>query len=187
MFFDNWFGLLRAVVVGSLAYAGLVLFLRASGKRTLAKMNAFDLVITVALGSTLATVLLSKDVALLEGMAGLATLILLQFLVTRLSVWSTAVRRLVRAEPTLLYFRSELLHTALDRQRVTESEVFQAVRASGHGSLDQVEAVVLESDGSFSVVSKEPGPGLALRDVPGAGVGKESEQPAADAGRAAGS
>lgn len=67
MFFDNGFGLLRAVVVGILAYGGLLLFLRASGKRTLAKMNAFDLVVTVALGSTLATVLLTEDVALLEG------------------------------------------------------------------------------------------------------------------------
>lgn len=53
MFFDGWSDLLRILVVGSLAYAGLVGFLRVSGKRTLAKMNAFDLVVTVALGSTL--------------------------------------------------------------------------------------------------------------------------------------
>ena len=68
MIFDTWFGLLRVLVVGTAAYAALVLLLRASGKRTLAKLNAFDLVVTVALGSTLATVLLSKDVALAEGL-----------------------------------------------------------------------------------------------------------------------
>jgi uncharacterized membrane protein YcaP (DUF421 family) len=68
MFFDSWFGLLRVVVVGTLAYVALVVLLRASGKRTLAKLNAFDLIVTVALGSTLATVLLSKSVALLEGL-----------------------------------------------------------------------------------------------------------------------
>lgn len=67
MFFDGWTGLLRVLVVGTLAYAALVLLLRVSGKRTLSKMNAFDLVVTVALGSTLATVLLSRDVALAEG------------------------------------------------------------------------------------------------------------------------
>jgi uncharacterized membrane protein YcaP (DUF421 family) len=67
MFFDSWTGMLRVVVVGTLAYAALVLLLRATGKRTLSKMNAFDLVVTVALGSTLATVLLSKDIALAEG------------------------------------------------------------------------------------------------------------------------
>jgi uncharacterized membrane protein YcaP (DUF421 family) len=63
MFFDSWDGLLRVVVVGILAYTGLVLLLRISGKRTLSKMNAFDFVVTVALGSTLATILLSSDVA----------------------------------------------------------------------------------------------------------------------------
>ncbi|MBY8851878.1 hypothetical protein K7G98_27780 [Saccharothrix sp. MB29] len=67
MFFDSWDGLLRVVVVGVCAYAALVVLLRLSGKRTLAKMNAFDLVATVALGSTLATVLLTSDVALAEG------------------------------------------------------------------------------------------------------------------------
>ena len=67
MFFDGWAGLLRVLVVGALAYAALVLLLRVSGKRTLSKMNAFDLVVTVALGSTLATVLPSRDVALAEG------------------------------------------------------------------------------------------------------------------------
>ncbi|HEY1189789.1 MAG TPA: YetF domain-containing protein [Gemmata sp.] len=167
MFFDNWAGVLRAVVVGVLAYGGLLLLLRAGGKRTLAKMNAFDLVVTVALGSTLATVLLTQDVALLEGLVGFGVLIVLQFVVTWLSVRSATVRRLVRAEPSLLYFRGQMLPRTLTAQRVTESEVLQAVRASGHAGFDQVEAVVLESDGTFSVVST--GSGRALRDVPGAG------------------
>lgn len=67
MLFSGWENLLRTLVVGVLAYVSLVVFLRISGKRTLSKMNAFDLIVTVALGSTLATVLLSKDVALAEG------------------------------------------------------------------------------------------------------------------------
>ncbi len=49
MFFDSWAGLLRVLVVGPLAYAALVLLLRVTGKRTLSKMNAFDLIVTVAL------------------------------------------------------------------------------------------------------------------------------------------
>lgn len=165
MFFDNWYGLGRAAVVGVLAYAGLILLLRVTGKRTLSKMNAFDLVVTVALGSTLATVLLTEDVALLEGLTGLAVLVLLQFAVTWLSVRAAAVRRLIRSEPTLLYFRGQFLPLALRRQRVTEAEVYQAVRGSGQGGMEQVEAVVLESDGTLSVVAG--GSGSALRGVPG--------------------
>jgi uncharacterized membrane protein YcaP (DUF421 family) len=97
MFFDTWWGLARIIVVGVLAYAALVLLLRVSGKRTLSKMNAFDLIVTVALGSTLATVLLSKDVSLAEGALAFALLIGLQFTVTWLSVRSLAVRRVVKA------------------------------------------------------------------------------------------
>ena len=66
IFFNGWFTLLRTTVAGILTYAALVLFLRFSGKRTLAKMNAFDLVVTVSLGSTLATITLSTDVALAQ-------------------------------------------------------------------------------------------------------------------------
>jgi uncharacterized membrane protein YcaP (DUF421 family) len=168
MFFDTWFGLARAAVVGVLAYVGLVAFLRLSGKRTLAKMSAFDLVVSVALGSTLATVLLTKDVALLEGLAGFAVLILMQFVVAWLSIRSAAFRRLVRSEPALLYFRGRFLDRSLKSERVTESEVYQAVRADGYSGMDDVEAVVLESDGSFSVVTARGGSDLALADVPGA-------------------
>lgn len=67
MVFQNWEGLARTAVVGTLAYAALILFLRVSGKRTLAKLNAFDLVVTVALGSTLSAVLLQESIALAEG------------------------------------------------------------------------------------------------------------------------
>ena len=81
MLFDSWTGLGRVVLVGALAYVALVLLLRISGKRTLSKLNAFDLVVTVALGSTLATVLLSKSVALAEGVLALGLLIFLQYAV----------------------------------------------------------------------------------------------------------
>ena len=94
-FFNDWQGLLRTLVVGVLAYITLVLFLRFSGKRTLSKMNAFDLVMTVALGSTLATVLLTESVALAEGALAFALLIGLQFVVTlvqRPSALGTATR-----------------------------------------------------------------------------------------------
>lgn len=88
MIFDSWFGLLRVLVVGVSAYAVLVLFLRLSGKRTLAKLNAFDLVVTVALGSTLSSIILGKSVALLEGVLAMALLIVLQLVITWLAVRS---------------------------------------------------------------------------------------------------
>jgi uncharacterized membrane protein YcaP (DUF421 family) len=88
MFFDTWSGLGRVLIVGTLAYVALVFLLRISGKRTLTKFNVFDLVVTVALGSTLATVLLSTSVPLAEGILALGLLIALQYAITWLSVRS---------------------------------------------------------------------------------------------------
>lgn len=153
MFFDNWFGLLRIAVVGVSAYFALIFLLRISGKRTLSKMNAFDFVVTVALGSTLATILLSQDTALAEGILALALLIFLQFVITFLSVRSKTVSRLVKSEPRLLYYRGEMLRDAMKEERVNEGEILQAMRTQGM-ERESVEAVVLESDGSFSVVNK---------------------------------
>ncbi len=79
MFFHGWEGIVRTVLVGVLAYACLVLFLRISGKRTLAKLNAFDLVVTVALGSTLSAILLQQSIGLAKGATALALLILMQY------------------------------------------------------------------------------------------------------------
>src|SRR4051794_33441886 len=113
MFFDTWYELARVLIVGTAAYAALLTVLRISGKRTLAKMNAFDLVITVALGSTLATVLLSGDVSLAEGILALVLLVALQFAVAWAAVRSPRVSALVKSEPTMLYFRGQFLHDAL--------------------------------------------------------------------------
>ena len=120
VFFAGWSGLVRVAIVGTLAYVALVLLLRVSGKRTLSKMNAFDLVVTVALGSTLATVILSKDVALVEGGTAFALLVGLQFGITWLSVRSASVRRLVKAEPTLLLYQGSVLPDQLQRSETIE-------------------------------------------------------------------
>ena len=154
VFFDGWESLLRTLIVGLLAYVGLVAFLRVSGKRTLSKMNAFDLVVTVALGSTLATILLNKDVTLAQGALAYALLIGMQFVVTWSSVRARWVRRVVTGEPALLLHRGVFQTHALRKARVTEDEVRAAVRAAGLAALDEVEAVVLETDGSFSVIRR---------------------------------
>lgn len=157
VFFDGWEGLARTLAIGVMAYVVMITFLRISGKRTLSKMNAFDLIVTVALGSTLATVLLSKDVALAEGAVAFAVLIGLQFIVTWSSVRARWVRKLVTGEPRMLYYRGELLSDSLRKARVTVDEVEAAVRSSGMAALDDAESVVLETDGSFSVIKRQQG------------------------------
>ncbi len=170
MFFDGWIDLGRVLAVGAIAYIVLIVLLRISGKRTLTKMNAFDLVVTVALGSTLATILLSRDVALAEGMLGFAVLIALQFLVTWSSVRSDFIGRLIKSDPSLLYYRGDMLTDALRGERVTPAEVRAAVRLQGISQIEEVEAVILETDGTFSVLrtaGKTPSAGIEdIRNYP---------------------
>lgn len=155
--FESWSSLLRTGVIGVLAYASLVVLLRISGRRTLSKMNAFDLVVTVALGSTLATVLLNGDVSLAQGSLAFALLIGMQFLVTWSSVRASWVRNVVTGEPALLLYRGAILSRAMRKSRVTEDELRSAVRSAGKPRLEDLEAVVLETDGSFTVVAENAG------------------------------
>lgn len=152
--FDGWSGVVRIVIIAPAAYIALVLILRLSGKRTLSKLNAFDLIITVAIGSTLASVITSKSLALVEGLTALLLLVMMQFVVTAVSVRFHGVDRLVKAEPTLLLRDGELLPAAMRRQRVTENEVQAAARAAGIQTLDKLEAVFLETDGSLTALPR---------------------------------
>lgn len=168
MFFDGWFPIMKTLISGVAAYIALIFVLRICGKRTLSKWNAFDYVVTIALGSTLATILLSKEITVIQGLSALALLVLLQFAVTWLSVRSQAFSHLVKARPTLLLWHGEFQSNALCRSRVTEEEVRAALRNQGFANMSQGKAVVLETDGSFSVIGEavEDGPST-LMDVQG--------------------
>ena len=76
--FDGWSGVVRILIIAPAAYAALVLILRLSGKRTLSKLNAFDLIVTIAIGSTLASIITTKTLALVEGLTALLLLVLMQ-------------------------------------------------------------------------------------------------------------
>ena len=155
LFFNGWAGPVRTLVIGVLAYVMLIVFLRVSGKRTLSKMNAFDFIVTVALGSTLASILLSRDVTLVQGGVALAVLVGLQFVVTWTSVRVEWVRKVVTGEPSLLLLRGELLPETMRRSRVTEADVRSALRAAGLERPEEAAAVVLETDASFSVIKRD--------------------------------
>lgn len=165
MYFGDWLGLVRTVAVGVPVYFGIILLLRITGKRALAKINAYGLVVTVALGSTLATTLMSKDVQLAEGLLAVGLLLGLQFIIAALVLRFPLFRRLVTQRPSLLLYRGELLEDELKSERVTREELEAAVRSSGHMSFTAIHAVVLETDGNFSVIVKDEGDPDAMQNI----------------------
>lgn len=170
MFFHNFMELGRILLVGSLAYLSLIVMLRVTGNRTLSKMNAFDFIVTIALGSVLATVLLDNSVSLSEGAVAFFVLIGMQFIVTWLSVRFPIIDRLVKSVPVLLVYEGRILSRAMKASRVTEDEVLTAVRNQGIPTLDNVQAVVLETDGTFAVVGRTKEPATTLRNVDRSGI-----------------
>lgn len=165
-FFGGWEPVARILVVGTLAYAALVLLLRISGKRTLVQMNAFDFIITVAIGASFGRILTARSVALIEALTAFGLLVTLQYLVAWLQIRSRSFASTVTAPPALLFYQGRLLHDALRRERITEAELETAIREHGLGAFSEVEAIVLESDGRFAVIkAASAGDGSALHKL----------------------
>lgn len=157
-FFDSWSAVVRVGVVAVLAYIVVLILLRLGGNRTLAKTAAFDQVVSVALGSTLATIILSKSTSLADGTTSLLMLVLLQFLVATLVVKTKGIQRLIIHKPSVVLQDGRLRTDVMHRVRLVESDVHAALRKAGVGRVEDAALVVLESDGTFSVVEKSPGP-----------------------------
>lgn len=157
IFFSGWETLARTAIIALLAYPFMLLMVRISGHRTLSQFNAFDFIVTVALGSTLAGVITSQSIALAQGLLAFALLIGLQYVIAKAAKLSPRAESFVNGEPVLLLHEGRMLHQAMRRVRVTEEEVKAAVRAEGHGDLARVRAVVLETNGNLSVVWRETG------------------------------
>ncbi len=154
MFFGSISDVFRIVVTAIALYFLLVLVLRVSGKRTLSAMNAFDLIVTVALGTTLASTILDSSITLTDGLTALIVLIGLQFSISWLSSRSKTFSHWVKSEPKLLCYRGELLKDSMKQERIVQTEVLQALRSKGYSSLQEAEAVILETNGSISIISK---------------------------------
>jgi len=158
-YFSGWYNIERTVTLSVIGFAALIVMLRVSGKRTLSKLNAFDFVFVVACGSVFAASIIEKDVTLLEGVFSLAALIGMQMALAEIAARSERFDRIINGHPTLLFSHGEFIPRALRKERITEGEVRAAIRESGVTRVEDVDAVILENDGSLSVSweSKRPG------------------------------
>lgn len=161
IFFENWEGIVRTVCLTVLGYFSMIILLRASGKRTLSKMNAFDFIVTIALGSCLATLALTKTVTLADGIVAFALFIFLQYLLTWLSVRVKMVKSLITSSPTLIFYEGEFLHQVMKKERITIEEVFSASRQKGISKLDNIDMIILETTGDITMIEKSTREGLS--------------------------
>ncbi len=167
MWFSGLDPIIRILLVGSCSYVALLVMLRITGARSLAKFNAFDFAVTVAVGSMLATAVTSTDLAFSAGVTAIALMLALQFIVARVIRDRLGLRKLVTASPVVLVYDGRMVEAGLKAARLGEADVRQAARQAGHGSFHNIAAMVLETDGTVSTITREQlGDGDTLDDLP---------------------
>lgn len=173
--FDGFGNFAQVIVNAPLLYCAVILFVRISGKRSTAQMNNFDWIVTVAMGSLVASGLIIDDVALAEAVFAILALMLLQYAFTWGAWHSPRIESLIKATPQVLLSDGILLRDGMRRERVTDGEIMAALRESGLDRMEDARWVILESDASLSVIPKSdamPEP-TALANVRGTAAARQ--------------
>jgi uncharacterized membrane protein YcaP (DUF421 family) len=139
-------------------YLGILLLFRFGGKRSLASLNAFDVVVLLLLSNVVQNAIIGNDNSLDGGLLGAVILLALNWLLVRLGYRHELVERLLQGGPTILYEHGRLVQENLRHELITPEEFVAAIRRQGM-ELDDVDTVALEPDGAFNVTPK-PKPGI---------------------------
>tara|TARA_R100001369_G_scaffold29172_4_gene52724 strand:+ start:215107 stop:215493 length:387 start_codon:yes stop_codon:yes gene_type:complete len=113
----SWTSVIAICITAVFIYLAVIVFTRLAGKRSFSKMSSFDFAMTVAIGSIIASTILSKSVSLAEGVVGLAMVYILQLSVAILRR-STHIEKLIDNTPMLLMDGTKILHENLKRQEL---------------------------------------------------------------------
>ena len=146
-----WEKILRAIIV----YAFLIIGLRLSGKRELAQLNPFDLVVLMTLSNTVQNAIIGDDNSLLGGLVGATALLVANYLVVRFMFFHPKMEEAIEGEPVCLIEAGRLREDKLRQELINVSELRSAAHRQGFETLNDVEHAVLEPGGTFSFTRKE--------------------------------
>lgn len=163
IFFQDWHGIIKAAVTTVTAFIALFLLVRISGKRTLAKLNAFDFIVSIALGSTLSDIMLAT-IPFAEGVIVLLLIILLQYIFAWLARSSNQMEKIINTEPRTVFYDGRFIEETMGLETITKEEIYSAIRSAGIDQMDDVKAVVMELNGTLSVVKKSSADGPSSLD-----------------------
>ncbi|CAN5775831.1 DUF421 domain-containing protein [soil metagenome] len=156
--FGGGYDILEVAIRGAIMYVFAVGLLRVAGKRTTMTTASFDFIVTVALGSVLASTVVSTTRPIAQGMVGIAALVALQWLVSLGVSRSATLERIVVSPAKLLLQDGKIIRSSLLEERLSVEQLEQTLRQSGYGSKEPIEAAILESSGSMSVIGDSNGP-----------------------------
>ncbi len=133
----------------------IVILVQIVGKRTTSQLNNFDWIINITVGSLAASGILLRDVHLFD--AGLAIVVLasLQMLTTWSVMRSELASKIVKAQPVLLTHKGEFLREAMLKERISEEEIFSALRSHGMNEAADANWIILETNGELTVIPRD--------------------------------
>ena len=150
--------LLEKIVRPWIVYLCLILFLRLFGKRELAQLNPFDLVVLLSLSNTVQNAIIGDDNSVTGGLVGAFSLLTVNWLLNRILYSAPKLNAAMQGQPTLLVRDGLADRAAMKRERLSEEELIGVLNKNGFGSEREVEICLLEPNGSFYVKGKSPSP-----------------------------
>ena len=161
--FTNMFALglpliLEKVLRTIIIYAALIIGLRLAGKRELAQLNPFDLVVLLTISNTVQNAIIGNDNTVSGGIIGVATLLLVNYLVVRFVYTNNKIEQLVQGSEDVLILDGVLQTKAMATETISVNELEIAAHKQGIRSLKEVESATLEPDGDISFTTHTPKP-----------------------------
>jgi uncharacterized membrane protein YcaP (DUF421 family) len=148
--------LLEKILRPMVVYIFLVIFLRVFGKRELAQLNPFDLVVLLSLSNTVQNAMIGDDNSVTGGLIGAFSLMAINWLVIRLLFYSPRAEKMITGTERTLVRNGRMDHKAMARELITEEELLAVVRKQGFDSFADVKLCQLEPNGSFYITGKTP-------------------------------
>jgi uncharacterized membrane protein YcaP (DUF421 family) len=144
--------ILRPVIL----YVFLIIGLRLAGKRELAQLNPFDLVVLLTLSNTVQNAIIGDDTSVTGGLIGAATLLFVNSVVVRFLDRHEKLDHIVEGEPALLIVNGRVREDRLGKELITLEELLVAAHKQGFASLEEVETASLEPSGAISFIGRKP-------------------------------
>ncbi len=138
----------------ALVYVFLVVSLRVFGKRELAQLNPFDLVVLLCLSNTVQNAIIGNDNSLTGGLLGALSLLVVNYLVVRFLFGHRRLDQIIEGRPAVLIDNGIVLRKALAKELLTESELRTVAHRQGFASLKEIDRCVLEPGGNFFIKGK---------------------------------
>ncbi len=158
--YDNMFHLpiplLEKIIRPVIVYLALILLLRVFGKRELAQLNPFDLVVLLSLSNTVQNALIGNDNSVAGGLVGALTLLAINWMVVRLLYNSPKLERIVEGTDETLILNGHIDHAAMRKEMLSQDELLAVIHRQGFDDFDEVEECSIGPNGQFYVRGRQP-------------------------------